>query len=52
MGEIDMNDATNNSTGQYSFVKILGIWAAASLPMIFLGWVFPKPRDDKFAQNT
>lgn len=29
------------ATGQYSLTKILGIWAAAALPMAFLGWVAP-----------
>ncbi len=28
-------------TGQYSLRKILLIWAAAALPMAFLGWVLP-----------
>ena len=35
------NDAVEKS-GQYSLVKILGIWAAATLPMFILAWVaFP-----------
>lgn len=35
-------EATFDKTGQYSLVKIIAIWAAAALPMAFLGWVvFP-----------
>ena len=33
---------TVDTEEQYSLVKIVGIWAAATLPMSFLGWiVFP-----------
>ena len=30
---------TQSRTKQYSLLKILGIWAAAALPMAFLGWI-------------
>ncbi len=30
-----------SATDQYSLRKILSIWAAAALPMAFLGWVLP-----------
>lgn len=33
---------------QYSLGKILGIWAAAALPMAFLGWVAPALVGDGF----
>jgi membrane protease YdiL (CAAX protease family) len=32
-------DSAAVSAGQYSLAKILGIWAAAVLPMVVLGWV-------------
>jgi uncharacterized protein len=31
----------NDRADQYSITKILGIWAAAALPMALLSWVFP-----------
>jgi len=38
-----MNESASPQTvgteGQYSLVKILGIWAAAAVPMGILGWV-------------
>jgi len=30
---------TNKSNDQYSLAKIIGLWAAAALPMAILGWV-------------
>lgn len=38
---------TAGATDQYSLVKILGIWAAATLPMAILSWiVFPRLASD------
>ena len=31
--------APEATTAQYSLAKILGIWAAAALPMAILGWI-------------
>ena len=39
--------APDATTAQYSLAKILGIWAAAALPMAILGWVvFPAVSPD------
>jgi membrane protease YdiL (CAAX protease family) len=36
------SEATSDKIGQYSLVKTVAIWAAAALPMAFLGWIaFP-----------
>ena len=35
-----MTDESHQAKPQYSLPQVLGIWAAAALPMALLGWVF------------